>query len=348
MKKRILLVVPFAVLVIGLAVVVGRAAAQGDGSGLIVLCVDRSDGTVRKVDRIQQCRRARRGDKGEAFLFLNERHPVLALFGSNVVDLTVLDGDDKIIRFGPDFEIVGTPDYLGTGDIGFLFNLPAVNAAGLGLGLGVGLPGDELHLTADQSGANRVTLWMGTGDGDGWSYDGLRDQMQLLNNDAPIMHFEDGIVDMRGSSADSWMFKIGDGAQFGFERGLFGGYVFTNDNAEEPGLNKIMFRNSADGISFNEFHFRESGVAFASGSFEFVDEETGGFTADVTIDDNLLDVSNSDLSLQLYDCDNNVAPDIANGTFGFCVDQTSGITYMILELGGTVLRMDMSDFEPFP
>jgi len=304
------------------------------------------------------------------------------LFGSNVVDLTILDGDNKFIAFDS---------------------------------------------------------------GDGWNFLGADDLMQLLIDDAPVLQLEDGIVDMSVSGSGELYTKFSDDARFGFETGPNGGFVFTNDT-EDPFSKKIMFRNEVDGPSINEFHFFDDRVMYTSPRFEFVDQETGGFSPDVAIDDNLLDLSGmtgeatirfpgpasmivkpesaatediltwewdapefenvklairskhpkdtgaftqnefhfryegmeifsggvtfrigsdeaialsigngvvdtstSDLKIQIYDCSNDRAPEIVSGAFGFCFDSANGVSYMITRINGQVLRMDITVFfTPFP
>ena len=289
-------------------------------------------------------------------MVFNEKHPVLALFGSSVLDLTILGCDPTIL-----FQSVGAEDAelaYDCGDKEFAFSIPDTGSGShiplviredeLDIsGMAPVLPGvlDIVSVKADDDPTNghaflaysqiqedwrfRVPDGAGGGENALLSGDG---KLEIRKDNSPILVVEDGVIDTRGSAND-WTIKFGDGAEFAFERGQLGGYVFTNENIEDGGLNKIMFRNSVDGVSFNEFHFREGGVSFASPYFEFVDEETGGFTADVAIDDNLLDASGSTIKGRIFSPN---APscsdaDIADGGFVFWRD--GSVVNIVLRMG---------------
>jgi len=124
MRKPILVVMSFVVMAIGLAVVVGIAAAQGDGSGEIVLCYQLRDGKVRRVASRGDCKDG--GKHEEQEIYLNKKHPILALFDSNILDLSGLNCDPEILFSN---EASGQANLVyGCGSEAFSFSVP--NGAG--------------------------------------------------------------------------------------------------------------------------------------------------------------------------------------------------------------------------
>ena len=83
-------------MVIGLAFMVGRAAAHGGDSNLIHACVNNASGEIKIVNANDTC------PNSSTALDWNPQHPILVLPGESSIDLSGLDCDPEILFFSDD------------------------------------------------------------------------------------------------------------------------------------------------------------------------------------------------------------------------------------------------------
>ena len=198
MRKPIFVVLSFAVLVIGLAVVVGRVAAHGGDSNLIHACVNDASGEIKIVDANDTC------PNSSTALDWNPQHPIVVLPGENGVDLSGLACDPQIL-FSDTASGLARLVY-ECGEEAFSFRVPD----GLGADsdplrirdgfLGVsGSQGGLIMLNPDHVDGNEPVIWFGPGFARFGGHSPDPDRWYFANsNDDKFLALERGILDFTG------------------------------------------------------------------------------------------------------------------------------------------------------